>query len=56
VVEECPSDDEALDLKAGFNLNEDLDDALYQMSVNVLAKLKPNMQPTEGSLSALQSS
>lgn len=25
-----------------FNLHEDLDDALYQMSVQVIAKLKPS--------------
>lgn len=45
-MEECQSEDEtAVDTKAGFNLNEDLDDALFQMSVNVLAKLRPTMPP-----------
>jgi hypothetical protein len=40
-VEECAVQDENTETKALFNLHEDLDDALYQMSVQVLAKLKP---------------
>lgn len=42
VVEEYASGDDNNDQKVIFNMQEDLDDALYQISVQVLSKLKPN--------------
>jgi hypothetical protein len=48
-VEECSASEENNETRAMINLHEDMDDALYQMTVQVIAKLKSNVEakPTD---------
>jgi hypothetical protein len=48
-VEECSASEENNETRALINLHEDMDDALYQMTVQVIAKLKSNVEakPTD---------